>query len=178
MAFDATVAGAVASSYLTEAEGDAFAAAMLGAEAQAWEDATTEEREKALMQATMSVDTFQRSRGGYAEPYAATQALLFPRDIDVTGDPAAPFLMATVKQATFVQAAWLLKNHHLLADAAAHVAAGVFSHSDDDGAWTAAADPTRGLYAPQMVVLLDSIKASSRTRGPSLTSVPLTSSYQ
>lgn len=174
----ATVAGADANSYLTVAEGDAFAAAALGAEAKAWEDATVEEREKALMQATTSVDTLQRSQAGYAVPYGADQALLFPRDIDVTGDPALPFLLGIIKRATFVQAAWLLKNVHLLDEAASHVAAGVFSQSDGDGSWTAAADPTRGLYSPHMVVLLNSIPPASRTRGASIVSVPFTSSYE
>lgn len=173
---DATVAGAAANSYVTVAEGDGFAAATLGAEARAWEAATVEEKEQALTSATTSVDTFQRSRSGYAVPYVSDQALLFPRDIDLSV-ALAPLILGTVKRATFVQAAWLLKNHELLAQAASHVAAGVFSQSDDDGSWTAAADPTRGLYAPEMTVLLNSIAASSRTRGASLISVPMSSSF-
>jgi hypothetical protein len=171
--FDTTLGGAIATSYLTVAEGDAYAAATLGPEAKAWEDATVEEREKALMQATTAVDTFQRSRSGYAVPYALDQALFFPRDIDVPG----PYLIPVVKRATWVQAAWLLKNVNLLAEAASHVAAGVFSQSDGDGSWTAAADPTRGLYSPEMVVLLESVAPASRTRGARLISVPMASSF-
>lgn len=175
--FDATVAGATATSYLTAVEGDAYAAATLGAEARAWEDATLEEKEQALMTATTSVDAFSRAGSGYAVAYDTAQALLYPRDIDITGTPSTPYLLATVKQATFVQAAWLLKNHTLLSEASSHVAAGIFSQSDDDGSWTAAADPTRGVYAPQMIVLLNSIAPASRTRGASLISVPMASSF-
>lgn len=171
MALDATVAGAAANSYLTLVEAAAFAAVdpILGEKWLADDDA---KREQLLQAATSDVDTYKRS----TVPYSSTQALLFPRDVDVEGDPALPVLLAAVKRATYEQAVYLLDNAHLIAQAASHRAHGLLSSSDDDGSWNAAVNPSYGLYAPRMREALDRIGASSRT-GRYLVSVPIASSF-
>lgn len=177
MAIDATPAGTAADSYLTVAEADTYAGNRLGPEVDAWQAATLEEKEKALKQATTSIETWQRRAGGYAVVYSSTQLRLYPRDIDIVGTPAVAYLLPQVKEATFAQAAWLLRNVKNLADAASRLASGIFSQSDDDGSWTAAVDPTRGLFSPEMIVLLGAIPAAGRTGGAPLVSVPMASSF-
>lgn len=172
MPLDATVAGAAANSYLTIPEADAFASVdpVLGAK---WLAATLEEKERLLIAATDDVDLYKKAVGAR---YSASQARLFPRSTDVTGDPALPFLLPDVKRATYEQAVYLLDNAHLIAQAANHRANGLLNSADGNGSWTAALSPTYGLYAPKMTERLDRIGAAGRS-GRFLVSVPIASSY-
>lgn len=172
MDLDATVAGSAANSYLTVAEADELAAVDL-VNGDAWRKAPVGDKEKALIAATGYVDAYKKAAG---TRWASTQALLFPRLEDAGGDPVAPFLLFDVKRGTYEQAVYLLRNGHLIADAAAHRAQGVISASSGDGGYTAALSPTYGLYAPMMQEYLDRIGAAGRT-GRFLVSVPIGSSF-
>lgn len=134
MAFDATVAGATANSYLTVAEADAIAAARVGPFAALWRDAATTQqaKEQALQQATSEVDAYLGSSG--IAHYSATQALLYPRAGDVLNN--VPFIIQAVRQATFAQAKFLNANAAVLDAAETRKARGIESGSEPNVTWT------------------------------------------
>lgn len=167
MALDATVAGVSANSYLTVAAADALAAERIGPDYEKWIAADVEEQEKALISATESIDAW---RDWHAVPYAALQALVFPRVTDLVAD--APTLPARIKLATFEQAVYLMANAKMIADSGARRARGLISFSEGDGSGTQAVDPTWGLMAPKAV---HHISAVPTLRRSSLTSVPMRS---
>lgn len=131
MAIDATVAGATADSYLTVAAADAYAAADLGPDVDAWLAATLANKEAALKLATADIDA---EYGRDVIRYSTTQALVFPRSTDVVATVAT--LPAGVKRATWEQAKYRYANRKLFADARARRARGLASFSDDDGSGT------------------------------------------
>lgn len=105
MAIDATIGGADSNSYVTVAEADGYFAARLHADA--WESASSEDKEKALLTACRHIEAARprvnRRPYGYPEvadtvdydplaPYSATQALSFPRlrDRDADGNLIIP----------------------------------------------------------------------------------------
>lgn len=109
MALDATVAGADADSYLSVADADALAAADLGPEVDQWLAAEEADKERALKRATRELDSYVRT--GWRQ-YASTQALTFPRLIDVDAD--GPFLPRDIRLATYEQATYVLANAKVL----------------------------------------------------------------
>ena len=155
MALDATVAGASANSYLTVEDADALARADLGPQADRWlhPSTTLADKEKALQRATREIDAYVDRLG--VAPYSADQALLFPRETDVAGDPLAPFLPRSIKQAAYEQATYVLTNAPALDEAAGRRAKGWFSYSNPDGTGgSLAADPLFGRLAPSVQSLL------------------------
>lgn len=131
MALDATVAGASADSYLTVAAADAYAAADLGPDVDAWAAATVASKESALKLATADIDA---EYGLDVARYSITQALVFPRSTDLVANVAT--LPSGVKRATWEQAKYRYANRKLFADARARRARGLASFSDDDGSGT------------------------------------------
>ena len=131
MALDATVAGASAARYLTVAEADASAAADRGPDVDAWSAATLANKESALKLATADIDA---EYGRDVVRYSSTQALIFPRSVDLVG--AVATLPVGVKRATWEQAKYRYANRKLFADARARRARGLASFSDDDGSGT------------------------------------------
>lgn len=127
MALDASVAGSAANSYLTVASADVIADTdLLGRNAKAWREATDEIKEAALMRATEDIDSYV----GLTNRYSTTQALAFPRAIDNVVGPAIP---PRVSKATYLHAAFLIRNADLLDDAASRRARGMSSFANPDG---------------------------------------------
>ena len=174
MALDTTVAGATADAYITAAEADVFAANRLGRFAVRWLLAgagalTVDQKENAILQATVDVDAHIRS----TIPYSATQRLAFPRVTDYTGTPAVPFLDRLVKEATYEQAAFLAVNADLLDDAATRRARGMYSFDEDGGpSGTLAIDSSLGRFSPRASMLLRDIGATGHA---TVRSVPMRS---
>lgn len=153
MVLDATLAGAAANSYLTVAEADALARDDLGTTAERWLAASVPDREKALIRATREIDLFVADAGGMR--YSATQALLFPRAVDVTGTPALPFLHRSIRAAAYSQAAYVLENAKRIDQAASRRARGFLRFDENDGpSGELALDPAFGLLAPHVEGLL------------------------
>lgn len=132
MAFDATVAGATANSYLAVAEADAFATADVGASAVAWTSAVTSAKQNALMRATREVSAYLRSSG--LALYSTTQALLYPRAVDVLN--GTPFIPNAIRFATYAQAKFLNANADVLDAAETRKARGIESGSEPNVSWT------------------------------------------
>ena len=159
MVLDATLAGASANSYLTVAEADAEALVELGKNAKAWNEATVEQREAALIQATEDIDY---TVGRVSATYSPAQRLLFPRVTDLIVGTSTPELPRRIKSATFLQAAHLLRNADLMDDAASFRARGLSSFSNPDGTGgTLSDDPRAGRLHPRVDVLLDEFSAGS-----------------
>lgn len=117
MTLDATPAGAAANAYLTVAAADVLAGEDLGPERDAWRRADVETKERAILRATREVDAYVAT--GW-DPYAADQALRFPRgtvDVDAALDPIIP---RKVVLATYQQALYLVKNSDALSAMNAH----------------------------------------------------------
>lgn len=171
MTLDATVAGPDANSYIDATEADDYAAGD-PVSGDAWLAASDDDKDRALIAAANDVDLYRRA----GTRYAVDQALLFPRDVDYTGTPAAPFLLADVRRAAYEQAVYLLVNHKLIASAGTRRARALFNFSDDDGSGQPALDPNFGLYAPKMIERLERIGAERRGR-PTIRSVPMASSF-
>jgi len=163
MALDATVGGASANSYLTVEEADALAAADYGPEVSTWLSVGAEAKGQVLMRATREIDGYLRT--GWP-PYATDQALLFPRAIDVTGSPAAPYLPRTLKLATYEQATYLLRNAAVIDQAAARRARDLQSASEPNVAYTR---PSGGqdapVLAPGAAHYLAGYRSSATSRG-------------
>lgn len=131
MTIDTTVAGTSADSYLTVAAADLFAAADLGPEVTTWLAAVTGDKEKALKRATREIDGFLRT--GWSM-YLSTQALLFPRSLDVSG--STPFIPRKVQLACYEQATFVLKNAAVMDNARTRRARDVASASEPNIAFS------------------------------------------
>ncbi|NBV46900.1 MAG: hypothetical protein EBR86_15000 [Planctomycetia bacterium] len=107
---DATIGGAAANSYLTVADADAIAEYRLGT--LAWSTATTDDKGRALIQATAYLDQL----GYIGSKATTTQALLWPRDYAECGDWSFTnaVIPGPVKTATFDLANELLTTPTLL----------------------------------------------------------------
>jgi hypothetical protein len=162
VAIDATVAGAASDSYLTLSEAALLAGDDLGPQADGWLAAADPLREKALKRATREIDAFVNLPSAR---YSTTQALLFPRDIDITGTPLVAILPRVLKIATYEQAAYLLANAKHLDEAASRRAHGLFSYSNPDGTGgSVALDPSFGRLSPDVeALLLRSFRLRGRT---------------
>jgi DnaT-like ssDNA binding protein len=150
MALDATPAGAASDSYLTVAAADAYAAADLGRNREAWAAADTDTKERALKRATRDLSRV----AGYTGPrYSELQALIFPRleDFDLAGDPIIP---VTLEHATYEQAAFLIRNADVIDDAASRRARGLANFAEPDVSGQLAADPEYGSIAPRALELV------------------------
>lgn len=151
MPLDATVGGASANSYLTVAAADSLAASDIGANAQEWAAAPTDEKEAALIRASDEIDSHV---GRVVSPFSATQALLFPRveDVDAVG---VAFLPARLRKAVYLQAAYLLKNATIIDQAAARRARGLVNFANPDGtSGQLATDPGFGHLHPRVEALV------------------------
>jgi len=138
MALDSTTGGAAADSYLSVAAADALAGADLGPEAAAWlalvnaTPADMARKEAALKRATREIDAYLRS--GWAR-HSTTQALRFPRsiDVDTDGDPIIPTELA---RACYQQAIYINKNADVLAAANRRRARNLSNASEPDVSYT------------------------------------------
>lgn len=159
MVLDVTLAGAAANSYITVAEADAEASADIGRNAEAWNSATVEAKEAALIRATEDIDY---TVGRVSATYSPTQRLLFPRSIDLIYGTSTPVLPGRIKSATYLQAAHLLKNAKVIDDAASFRARGLSNFSNPDGTGgTVASDPRIGRLHPRVEFLLDEFAQGS-----------------
>lgn len=154
MPLDTTPGGALADSYLSIAEADAFANSRMTGYPAVWLALSAVDKEKALRQAAVDVDIHVHS----APPYSTTQALLFPRESDYIGDPAAPYVHARVKEAAYFQAAYLAANHELLDDAGRRRARQMFSFDEQGGpSGTIAINPLLGRFSPDAERILNDL---------------------
>jgi hypothetical protein len=165
MALDTTIAGATTDSYISVTQADAMAERRLGREADSWKAASVTDKERALRQAATDIDSLVRS----GTRYLTTQALLFPRtvDVDTAGDP---YLLPRVKDAQYEQAAYLIHNANLISDAASRRARGLFSFSEDNLQGSISVDSQVGLISPRAESLMAGLARAARG---SLRSVPL-----
>lgn len=113
MALIVTPAADDADSYLSVAAAESRARVSDdGPERDAWLSTALERQERLLRRATVEIDM-------YLEPawdrYSSTQALQFPREVDVTG--STPYIPPNVELATYQQAIYLAKNTRVLAAA-------------------------------------------------------------
>lgn len=156
MALDVTPGGAAANSYLALTDAAAFAAGDYGTDRDLWVAATTsdDQRERSLRRATSDVDEYVRDLGAIA-PYVLTQALYFPRWIDVDSVGAA-LIPRRVKRATYEQAKYVLQNADAIDRAAARRARGLDNFSEPNVSGSLASDPGFGLLAPKAIELLAS----------------------
>ena len=164
-----------ANAYITLAEADAYAENDLGHDAEAWvAESDDDVRARAIIRATDDIRAYQTAVG---LPYAADQALLYPRGIDVVPILLTPFIQANVKRATYEQAKYVLQNADTIDEAGTRRARGLISFSDDDGSGTVLAmDPSWGLFSPRMISYLAAVPNATAGRR-TLVSVPYTSSY-
>lgn len=137
MTFDATVAGSTANSYLSTAAADALAAGDAGPGAAAWLATDVPSQQKVLQRATREVNAYLRSSG--IARYSATQALLYPRAVDVLSN--TPFIPTPVQFATYAQAKFLNVNAAVLDAAQARKARGIDSGSEPNVSWSARSMP-------------------------------------
>jgi hypothetical protein len=152
MVLDATVAGASANSYLTIAAADALATSDLGRDAETWLAATTDQKEAALLRATDEIDG---DVGRVVTRATTGQLLLFPRYEDRAADGTTLILPGRLLRATYLQAAFLLRNAKLLDDAASFRARGLTNFSNPDGTGGQVADdPSFGTMHPRAKALL------------------------
>lgn len=138
MAFDSTVAGDSANSYLSVADADALASASVGPFATTWlaVGTTQQAKEQALQQATREVNAYLRSSG--IARYSATQALLYPRSVDVLSN--TPFIPDPVRFATFAQAKFLNANAAVIDAAETRRERGIQSGSEPNVTWSLASE--------------------------------------
>lgn len=160
MALDATVAGASADSYLTVAAADLLAADDLGPEAERWTAPSTTvlEREQALKRATREIDAYVPT--GYP-PYATTQALVFPRSIDVVS--GAPVIPSALKRAAYHQAAFVLLNAGTIDRASQRHARNLSQHSETGTSGTQGEDAS-SVMSPRALHHLAGVGLVSRSR--------------
>lgn len=139
MALTTTPGGALSDSYLTVADADALAGADIGTEAVKWLAATAPQKEAALRRATRDLDTYLRT--GWRR-YSSTQALLFPRVIDVrtVADELTAFIPHNLELATYEQATYVLANAEVLDRAATRKARQLASVSEPNTAYTRTPD--------------------------------------
>lgn len=158
MTLDATVAGTTANAYLTLEEADAYAAEDLGSDVTTWEASDDADREAAIIQATVDIDEYNRRVT--ETPYSSTQALRYPRSVDVVDDEAV--VVTRLKRATYEQAKYRLVNADLFADARARRARGLAAFSDDDGSGTMSLHPEMERWSDRARVFLDGLIRTGR----------------
>lgn len=173
MTLDATVAGALADSYLTVEDADALAEADMGPEATRWLDANTTvaERERALKRATREIDGYVRT--GWPK-YTATQALRFPRSIDVASDVA--YIPADITMAAYHQAAYVLRNAAVIDKANARHARGLSQFSEPNVSGSID-DESVNIISPRAMHYLSGFEKASPVRGGGMRSVRLGSGF-
>jgi hypothetical protein len=159
VALIATPGDASANAYLTLAEADAYAVDDMGPEADRWSkpETTVDERERAIRRATLELDAYLRT--GHP-PYSGTQALRFPRldvDVDSGGSPIIP---ASLKRATYHQAAYVLLNAKVIDGANARAARGQSSYSDF-GASGTEKDPKPSPISDRALTFLSGYRTAS-----------------
>jgi hypothetical protein len=159
MSLDATVAGTSANSYIAVATADGFAGDDLGAEAVKWLDAgtVTATKEKALKRATRELDAYLRT--GWP-PYSTTQALLFPRAVDVVS--SSPVIPRSIQLACYQQAIYLVANADVLAAANTRRARAMSSASEPNVAFTETADDGSNELSPQALQYLSGYRIAAR----------------
>lgn len=162
MTLDATVAGASANSYLTVAAADALAESDMGPEAVKWLDANTTvvERERALKRATREIDGYVRT--GWL-PYAGTQALRFPREIDAASGVA--YIPSDITMATYHQAAYVLKNANIIDGANARHARALTQFSEPN--ISGSVDDGVNIISPRAMHYLTGFEKASASKGGS-----------
>lgn len=174
MTLVATVGAANSNSYLTVAAADALAGSDMGPEADLWLNATTTvtDREKALQRATREID-------GYVRPgwpkYSGTQALRFPRSIDVASSVA--YIPPDVLQAAYHQAAYILKNKAIIDKANARHARGMSQFSESNLSGSNDEDVVNIISPRAMHYLAGFEKAVSAKGGSGMGSVRLASGF-
>ena len=173
MTLDATVAGASADSYLTVAAADALAGTDMGPEADLWlkSTITIDDRERALKRATNEIDGYVRS--GWPK-YAASQALRFPRSIDVSS--ATPFIPSDITKATYHQAAYILKNHSVIDRANARHARALSQYSED-GVSGSLDDDAVNIISPRAMHYLADYGKASQSKPASMASARVSSGF-
>ncbi len=107
--------------------------------------------------------------------YLATQALVFPRLVDVVS--GVPFIQVNVRRACYEQAVYLLANGDVLDDAAARHARGMESFQDDDGSGSLPNNRTKNLIAPEAEMFLRAVPGT-RVVGRTLVSIPIYPAYE
>lgn len=157
MSLDATVAGANANSYIAVAAADSFAGDDLGTEATNWLAASSGDKEKALKRASRELDAYLRSSWS---PYSATQALLFPREVDVASSVA--FIPRAIQLACYQQAIYLISNANVLAAANTRRARGMSSASEPNVSFTEAPDDGTNELSPQALHYLAGFQTAAR----------------
>jgi hypothetical protein len=166
---DVTPGGAEANSYLTVDEADAMAALTgMGPADQAWLDAPSSTKEKALIRATSEIDAYLKVAGSR---YSIEQSLLFPRTLDVISN--VPYILADVQRATYAQAAHLVRNAEVLDNADSRRARGLISFSDDDGSGSVVSTrPEFGQLSSRALQYLRAIRGLGRATLRSVRIVP------
>ena len=113
MSLDSTIGGAAANSYTTQAAASSYFSGRLAVDA--WNDASTTEKDASLMMATMRLDA--ENYIGYRVSY--TQRLQWPRYSTYDRDGilyASDAIPLVIQQATFEYALALLQEPTLLGD--------------------------------------------------------------
>lgn len=158
MAIDTTIGGSTADSYLSVAAADAYAAADLGRNAAAWASASTDEKERALKRATRDLD---RIAGWTGVGFYETQALVYPRSIDIDPDTGLPWLPRALRNATAEQAMYVLRNANVIDDAATRRARGLSNFAEPDVSGQLAEDSGYGAISPRAIELLQPLGQTS-----------------
>jgi hypothetical protein len=113
MALDATLGGVAANSYVTQAAASSYFSGRL--DVDAWNNASSSDKDAALMMATMRLDA--ETYNGYKVTY--TQRLHWPRFSTFDRDGmlhASDSIPLVIQQATFEYALALLKDSTLMSD--------------------------------------------------------------
>jgi hypothetical protein len=133
MPIDATPGSSTADSYLTLARAAALADDDIGPAARDWELAPWEDQERSLKRATRELDAYLRTSG--TARYSSTQALLYPRAVDVTA--GVPTIPPYVEGATWAQAKHLLRNASVIDAAQTRKARAMDSASEPNTSYSA-----------------------------------------
>jgi len=110
MALDATVGGASANAYDTQANATTYFASGMHKDNAVWTALTSDQRDELLIEATMQIDMEHIDGGKYDTDLTSgvpDQRLRFPRVIDY--DDGTTFVPLSVKEAMYEQAIWLAK---------------------------------------------------------------------
>lgn len=178
MTLDATVAGISANAYIAVATADGFAGDEdIGAEAARWLDVgtVTATKEKALKRATRELDAYLRS--GWP-PYSTSQALLFPRAVDLNPS-SQPIIPRAIQRACYQQAIYLVANADVLAAANTRRARGMSSASEPNVSFTESPDDGSNELSPQALQYLSGFRIAARpTPAGSLRSLRIQPGFQ
>lgn len=177
MTLDTTIAGATADSYITVAWAIAYAGTRdMGPEADKWLDPATEiaQHERALRRATSDIDAYVRT--GYPR-YSATQALRFPRSVDVDAADAA-IILEEIRRATYHQAVYVLANATVIDRASSRHARNAASASEPNIQYTMVS-PDRGIsvMSPRALPFLSDFSVAARPITGTLSSSRIASGF-